>query len=268
MRAHISGASASVGANAVIPFNATLIDTHGTFNTSTYKYTTPVAGLYEIIVDFETASATNNLILINGAVYQRIGPSAAFGSCQALANLVAGTTIEVWSNNVGTISYTGTNQSTTFSVKRLSGPSVIAASESVSALYTGAPPTGTLTNAYNTTTFGTKVKDTHNAYSSGTYTVPVSGCYSISALASMSATYAAGSIASLGVYINGVQSHVGFLSLANATTGYLVPQVNVHSVPLLAGDLVTIRSYNDATTPTFASTASQNRFSIVRTGNY
>lgn len=147
------------------------------------------------------------------------------------------------------------------------GYDAILANQSVCALYTGAPPTGTLTSAYNTTTFGTKRTDTHNAYSSGSYTVPVSGAYSIAAQARHDATYAAGNTGGIGIFIDGVQYETGLVN-AGGAQGSMWPAVSVHGVPLTAGQVVAIACYNNGTTPVFVNNSNQNYFSIVRTGTY
>lgn len=154
-----------------------------------------------------------------------------------------------------------------FNIKRISGPSQIMASDTVAALYTGAPPTGTLTSSYNTTTFGTKVKDTGGNYASGTYTVPISGVYDISAQTGQSATYSLGNVAITGIFIDGVQKYVNVIYAAGAV-GIIYPLVSTKSIPLLAGQLVTIKSYNTGSSAAFTSDATTNYFSIVRSGNY
>jgi hypothetical protein len=257
----------------------TSFDTHGGFNATTGIYTVPVSGKYLVAwnislngnasgVGFSAALKSSTLICYGSSTPNNTSTGiVTTGSC--LVDCVAGDTLKIqgWQNSAATLAYQSTDNGTQLNIERLSGPSVIAASESVSALYIASPPTGTLTNAYNTTTFGTKVKDTHNAYSSGTYTVPVSGCYSISAETRQLATYSLGKFAVIAVYVDGVEKANGALEAAGANT-ILYPAVNVHSLPLLAGQLVTIKCYNDATTPTFGAAPTQNYFSIVRTGQY
>lgn len=48
---------------------------------------------------------------------------------------------------------------------------------------------------------------------------------------------------------------------------YMV-NLSVKSIPLLAGQVVTIRSLSQGTTPTYYSDATTNYFSIIRSGNY
>jgi hypothetical protein len=155
-----------------------------------------------------------------------------------------------------------------FSVKKITGPAQIAASESVSALYTGAPPTGTLDTTYNNIiTFGTKVKDSAGAYASGSYTIPTSGVYDISASVRIAGTFALNNQTGLSIHIGGVSTYQNLIYAGGAVTAMIVP-LSVRSIPLLAGTVITIRAYTQATTPTFASSATDNFFSINRSGNY
>lgn len=241
------------------------IDRAGAWNGT--QYVVPAAGDYVISGSgVMSVAATTIVPYLNGTATSALfSTAAAIGSASSGSALIlgcrAGDLLSLRSNTTLTITV-GAIQ-----VFRLSGPATIAATESISALYTGAPPTGTLAAAYNTTTFATKVKDTHNAYSSGSYTVPVSGCYDISATARQNATYALGSTIAIAVFVDGVQKASNVL-IAAAAIGSAHPSVNVRSLPLLAGQVVTIRCYNGGTTPTFTSAADENYFSITRTGNY
>ena len=139
---------------------------------------------------------------------------------------------------------------------------------SVSALYTGAPPTGTLSAGFNLVTFGTKVKDSHNAYSSGIYTVPVSGTYSISAMTSVSGTRALNTYDQIVIQIDGTTNIAGPFNFSGGAVSGVVMQASILSYPLLAGQTVRINSYTTATGPSWDAVASRNYFSIVKTGNY
>jgi hypothetical protein len=152
-------------------------------------------------------------------------------------------------------------------VERLSGPSQIAASESVSALYTGAPPTGTLNSSPNVVTYGTKVKDSHNAYSGGVYTIPVSGTYDISALYTTSGTYALNDVQYISIYIDGVEKY-RVNTYPPASISQLAMHINVKAIPLLSGQAVAIRSVVTAVSPSFDSSSIKQFFSITRSGNY
>lgn len=248
---------------------------------SSGTYTIKVTGWYDIDTQlYMTATPTVDQTAIvyiyrNGASIKNFTHRYKVASATTMAVGVsdtyyfnAGDTVEIYALNEGTSpSISSSTTQNTFSVVRRSGPAVVAASETVAALYTGAPPTGTLTAGYNTTTFGTKVKDSHAAYSSGSYTIPVSGIYSISAASRHSATYALGSLAAIAVYIDGTQK-ASNVAVAGGACGTLHPSVSINSYPLLAGQVVTIRCFNNGTTPSFTSAADENFFSITRTGNY
>ena len=154
------------------------------------------------------------------------------------------------------------------SISKLSGNPVISATETISALYTGAPPTGTLGAAWNTVTFGTKVKDSHGAYSGGVYTVPASGQYNIEAQYLVSGTWTAGQEVYIGIY-KGATAIKSFGASAHRTGTYnLYVPVSLKGYPLLAGETITIKSFISATTPSYVSSAADNQFSITRSGGY
>jgi len=264
-----------------VTFDTTIFDTTGSFDAVTNKrYNVPTPGFYRITTRLRSAS-TNVLnstyevtIFKNGVFDTSIAsdnPAASNPitlSGSSVLQLVAGDYIEIYLYGAGNNSSSAiTLNSTNLYIEKLSGPAQIAASETVAALYTGAPPTGTLNSSYNTVTYGTKVKDSHNAYSSGSYTVQSSGQYDISASTNQAATYAAGNYVKLAVFVDGTEKYTNY-SIAYGASGNLNVQVAVKSVPLLSGQVVTIRSLNQGTTPTFYSDATTNYFSIVRSGNF
>lgn len=282
-----AGQSISDNTVTIIDFGTKSFDYQAAVTTgASWKYTVQVPGTYvvnaAVLLDnaaWSIAETQQMDLYKNGSFYSTIGLNVVETTTAEKApirgrgtiDLVAGDYIDVriyFNNAANTSKSLITTAGKNFiEIERLSGPSQIAASESVSALYTAAPPTGTLTSAYNTTTFGTKRKDSHNAYSGGTFTVPVSGTYSIQAQARHDATYSAGNTAGIALFINGVQYETGVVNASGAAVT-MWPLLSVHSVPLLAGDLVTIRSYDNGTSPTFGSNSNQNFFSIVKTGNY
>lgn len=134
----------------------------------------------------------------------------------------------------------------------------------VAALYTGRA-TGTFNSSFNITTFPTKVVDTHAAYSSGTYTVPVSGYYDISAYVSAAhASVVAGDYVGMGIFVNGVEKYSNYTFAGSTSNIALNPTNSVKSVPLVAGDLVTIGCLSSGTTPSYANNPTQDVFSIAR----
>ena len=154
------------------------------------------------------------------------------------------------------------------SITRVSGPQAIAATETIGALYTGAPPTGTLNSSFNTITFGTKVKDSHGAYLSGSYTISSSGQYNINSQVAISANFTANNNAAVSIFIDGVEAYTGICRVTASGTTSIFPSINVNSIPLIAGQIITIRCLTDGATPSFLSNGKLNFFSITRSGNY
>lgn len=264
--------SGYVASNQALTANVTNLpltaskDSHVAWTGSTYVV--PVPGDYQLAATL-LANATGGTIqaYVNAAAVKQmmtINTAEYVSSALTLENLKAGDIISFRSNATQTVA----GVSTAFvSISRISGPSQIAASESVSALYTGAPPTGTLNGSLNNVTFGTKVKDSHNAMSGATYTVPVSGTYSVSATVAIIGTRVLGSTDQLNILVNGA-SIASNIQNAGGAIGTQYPLSSVLSYPILAGQTVTVQVATSSTTPSYDSTASRAYFSIIRTGNY
>jgi hypothetical protein len=267
-------ATTVVTANNPIVFTTIGSDVTNSYSTSTGKFTAPVSGFYSVSVFADTTSfvagssiyaSVNNTTsgLSNSRVILGINSVANFPvNGSGIVYALAGQTIDVRPSASFTCAATAS-----LSIQKLAGSQQVLASDSVSALYTGAPPTGTLNGSLNTITFGTKVKDTHNAYSGGSYTVPSSGCYDVSAEVLTAGTFAANSGSTLSVFIDGTEKY-SKISRSAAVNTVCEASINVKSIPLLAGQVLTIRAATDATSPTFNATAAYNFFSITRSGNY
>jgi len=263
--------STTTGTPLIFPTIGT--DTHAGYNSTTGLYTAPVSGYYQVNVEVAAGTfASGNYIYASVNGNTTPGANRPIIAWSLVANgSMSGSGI-VFANAGQTISIRATATLTSadpcnLSIYRLTGPSQIAASESVSALYTGAPPTGTLNGSLNNVTFGTKVKDSHNAMSGATYTVPVSGTYSISATVAIIGTRVLGSTDQLNILVNGA-SIASNIQNAGGAIGTQYPSSSVLSYPILAGQTVTIQVATAATTPSYDSTASRAYFSIIRTGNY
>lgn len=157
-------------------------DTHGAFVTGG-TYTVPVSGDYVATFMAATTSGTPLAqIYKNGALFAKgIGSGVRTIVTVELPGLVAGDLITPRLDTTLTLTSTATD--TLFSINRLSGPSVVAATESVSMGY-NTSVTSTTTGTPTQLAFTVKEWDTHNAFSSNNlYTVPVSGKYLVMASA-------------------------------------------------------------------------------------
>lgn len=275
-------------------YNAPLVDTHASFNSTTGEYTIPVSGTYRVTanVGYET-NATGyryNSIRKNGSVYQYgllISAVATDGnmiSANAIMNCVAGDVIAqyAYQNSGGALNTRPLSGVTSLHIERLSGQSVIAASETVACEYNSSAG-GAIANATDTfIDFGTKESDTHNAVvgagsgNSTTYTntwrfvAPVSGRYQVNALVSIGAS--GGNVLNYSVAIlkNGIGVQLGntyyLLSAAVQSSNYAVT-VN-GTVKCNAGDAISVSAYqNNGASRTMVPNSVWNRVSIVKVGN-
>mgnify|MGYP001567764926 CR=1 FL=1 len=263
------------------------VDTHGAFNNSTGVYTVRVAGLYKVVgqITYATNSTgTRNLqINRNGEplATPRIAtastPGAGPNECTANASSTdfynVGDTIRIYGlqtsgGNLGTSTSGGYNG---FSIERLTGPSAIAASESVNARYsTGAGQS--IPNATETTVvFGTKTKDTHGSFnaSTGVFTAGTPGLYLITGrIAFVNGTtgarfgYVRGTGTLAPVYSGIIGT--GALNPANGSGHYCVISDTVN---MNAGDTLYVNAYQSSG-GAVALTASEqeNYINIVKVG--
>jgi len=182
--------STTFAGSGTINFNKTPVkDSAGAYSSGVY--TVPVAGDYDCSA-FSEISCTGNTgsfvaigFAVNGvqksvnAVKQATNPNLYPYGQTLLTNLKAGDliTVRLWTD-VTSPAFAASSVHN-LSIKRVSGPAVVTATESVGCKYTSS--TTTVGTTGTTVTMPTKVQDTHNAYSTSTglYTVPVSGAYAI-----------------------------------------------------------------------------------------
>jgi hypothetical protein len=263
--------SQAVTANVTnISFTA-VKDSHGAWNGS--QYVVPVSGDYQISGSFvSSALGVTGVIYINGAA--ALGGNALFATSYAngavtggaviIPNLVAGNTITLRSNATNTVT-TGN-----LSISRLSGPSAIAATESVRAIYQTAAGQSIPNNSSTTVVFGTRIRDTHDRMNAatGVYTCPASGGYRVSAsLYWGTAITAIATDVQIQIFKNGVL----YLGNNNPKSGTgSVPITNSGSFPVdcNAGDTIEVRALqNTGSAQTLLTNAVYNWVSIERVGN-
>lgn len=237
-------------------------DTHGGYNISTGEYTVPVSGFYNIsVVGYNPASGSSLDLYINGVIDVRL--------CTIDGNLVRSASVSVKLNagNVITIrsdsnvTYGGTAGGNNFlnsvSIERISGPSQIAASETIAC--TAYLDASFSASADAIIVYDIKDFDTHDAFdlASATYTVPAAGKYRISAQAQDNNN-------STIVYIKKNGSPFCYLTLGTTNA----PVFGATLTSLLAGDTITV--YSNATTSFRGASTNGNyrvnAFSMERIG--
>lgn len=169
-------ASFSATANQPVPFVTQLIDTHSGFVTGG-QYRVPVTGIYDVTVSGNSGGVVNISFYKNAVLdtpnFVTFNPTYSLtGSTSVSA--AAGDLLDVRPGSTQTL---GTE--TRLNISRKSGPSQIAATESVNATYYLS--TGPSLGANTLIPYDGKYIDTHNAYSAGIWTCPVTGIYRLSA---------------------------------------------------------------------------------------
>ena len=263
---------------SVLKFSATSNDTHGGYSTSTGLYTVPVTGFYRVTAQAAMTTSLNGnqsasvYIYKNGAevtqgLYAAAASFTGFTIATNAATTIfcnAGDTLApyVSSSGTGNSVFAGSTFNW-FNVERVSGPAVVAATESVNARYHGA--TATITSSSSAVTYSTGDFDTHSKYSGSTYTVPVSGKYQVNASLNMSGTFSINNYALLSIYKNGSAYSSGDTSAFGSETNLSVFVSDI--VACSAGDTIVIQTQSTGASVTVASSNVYNYFSIARIGN-
>ena len=267
---------ASEGSETRIEFFSKFIDTHDTTTiTSLSKYTAPVSGIYKIsaiLTDISAAGAFAVILKLfkNGAVaanrFSRSDGNASqngiSGSFMAYLNAGDFVDFRIFQNSGSAKSF---GPSSTWSIERLSGPSVIAASETVA--YRGNRTAGNYAtnNSSAVIAFNSTSVDTHNAMntSTGTYTVPVSGIYEVIAKATISALTL--SLHTFDLFMAGEQTQC-FMFQDSTNNNYRTGIVsNIRRMN--AGDQISFSVYSSLASTVICNTALTNSLQIKRIGN-
>jgi len=273
-----TGGSYTSGNTTIVPYNTINFDTHGGMSTSNHNYTVPVSGYYRVTgsalidgVTYTTANVTAISAFVNGSLVVRLCtmPNAATNinlipQGSALLQLNAGDVVDIrYSSTVtGSPTFDTGAQFVYFEMERVSGPSVIAATESVNMRYHAS--TTTVTGTAGAVTFSTKDYDTHNAYSGSTYTVPVSGKYQVNSAIEVLGTFATGNNIVISIYKNGSVYSESILEFPSSTgSTNMVSDI----VQCNAGDTLQIFISSNSTSPSITSAAGRVYFSLARVGN-
>jgi hypothetical protein len=231
-----TGNPASASGGAAIIFPTATYDTHNAYSISTGLYTVPVSGVYQLSGSVNSTAAGGSLMQIykNGSLYSTVGAvnSNGGGPFSGLVQVNAGDTLSIRCNNT-----CDADGSSSLNIQRLSGPSQIAASETVAASYYVS------TNFAATTTtpinFDTKIFDTHGAVTPSAtvwkFTAPTYGIYSISGY------WYSASVVYWRVYKNG-----SYYKNIGGNPSYVSSQFLGH-IELNAGDYIDVRPAANAT---------------------
>lgn len=293
---YTSSASQSIPDNTVTPidFATKEYDTHGMFTagvsynsgagtwSTNPKITIPVPGKYQfrvyILTNGEAWTAGNIhsvRLYKNGSLdkylsYDPLQASLTTNVQDAVAvtaSAVAGDVFDIRyvHNRGGAVVFQNSGTFVWVEVERLSGPAQIAASESVNARYYASATS--ISASLATIVWSTKDFDSHDAMSSGVYTVPVSGVYQVNVGLTFNFTQITNNDDQIEVQKNGtaVFSRIDFATTGNAgAKGYAFGGL----VRALAGDTIRVQALSNQTTPTIRSSNLWNYMTISKVGNY
>lgn len=258
---------AATPSSSVLNYNTKLVDTHNSVTTGagSWVYKAPVSGLYYLSAGFyagTSAQQHNVHILKNGTTvaYSFGNDTSTYAqtiTASTVVSLVSGDTIQVktdWSDALIN-TQPGLNLFTAF---KLTGPSVIAASEIVSLSYNASATA--ISGSLATIVFTNQAYDSHGAMVAGIVTAPRSGLYSVKAALALSGTFADNDLSVIEIQKNGTAvARVKKYAVGSETQQDMILDADMNCV---AGDLIRIQVSSAATAPTIVSSTSENYISV------
>jgi hypothetical protein len=288
-RAYTTSARTVNNTTPTIIFENVDKDSHGSYNASTGVYTVPVSGDYVISGQMRIGPLTmtagaffgfsvkvdgvysvrNHYTSFRAVTTSSAGNYAEDAGSVLIPNLRAGQTLSVgaWGDNATSTFTDGAN---TFCIQRISGPSVVASTETVAMRVNTATNNIPYGSTSTSAIFSVVEYDTHGAYSTATgrFTAPVSGRYRVSAACEFNGITTTNYPYMLYVFKNSSQhAHGGMVQKNSGATVFMSYS---DSVQLNAGDTIRIAPFQ-ADVPSLAraltGNAQRNYFSIERVGN-
>jgi len=248
-----------------VVMTTSVFDTHGAYNTSTGAYVAPVSGYYSIggVLSITVANSCSFVAYVDASSRVALGSisnSVGF-PLSGVVYLNAGQSLTIRADTTVTLN----NVRNAISINRLSGPSAIAASETVA--FSGTNTAGTAITGATITKipFPTIQINTHGSFVTDTFTVPSSGLYQVDG----QLLFVAGGSLNTGtvqvyIYKNGSSIAQGF-SVAFGSTIIHSAKTSI-LIRCVAGDTLDLRG-RITNTGTLDTTVGVNLFNISRVGN-
>jgi hypothetical protein len=245
--------SSQTGTAINVSFSSVTYDKSGSYSGGTF--TAPVTGLYSVkcaaLVNAVTLSTTQFLqIVINkngsGQSYNIVFGNGGSNKYLAIhsdeVSLNAQDTVSVTVNCSVSVTLDGTANNFV-AIERLSGPAVVAASESVNARYTNSAGTA-ITTTPTALSFPTLTYDSHSAWSGTTFTAPTTGRYSVKVrVTSTSGAWGAANYLEADIYKNGGLYSELAVDFTDAAVTRALSAGGSDEVPLNGGETMQIKVY-------------------------
>lgn len=257
-----------------ITFSTSNYETHGAWNGTTF--TAPVGGIYQFqgMISITTSTAIDLFLWKNGVktfmVTENRGVTTSVFGFSGTLQLNAGETMNLRSDTGCTLNNSATNHF--INISRLSGPSAIAASETVAAKYYRTA-TQSIPNVTDTVSnLDQKEYDTHGAVTTGAawkFLVPISGKYRISTQQQFTnAAYAANKTFYAKLRKNGTTDVAKGSVAATTGFGFYPSSAIVVDIQLNAGDYLDVTVYQDTgSAVNLTSSSIESWFCAHRIGN-
>lgn len=277
LRRGASSQTMSGASDVKLAFNVAISDSHGAFSTSLNRYAVPVSGTYtsNAFLFFGTTATSVTLpiyVYKNGTYLRQIGIVTTSTTLNTTAQVSfldtanAGDFYELFLNpqsqTVNLISDATIIGGSQWNINRLSGPAVVAATETVAfkANTTATTAIGAEANYLPATT----VFDSHAAYNSATgYTIPVSGLYRFKAQAIIQS--AINNLFVVRIQQDGTTVANGTTIITPISAAYTVATDTI--IRCVAGQVIRARVLSTAGSATLDGIAASNFFEGFRIGN-
>lgn len=256
-----------------INYDTRVYDTHNAVTTSAtdWRFTAPESGYYAVSISNNYASGSTSGVYLyrNGSVVETVAgagvANGVTGNGSTTVFLSAGDYIAFNNASGSTSTLTASTNLNYVVIQKIQSPQQLAASETVAFRATTA--TATVTSSLSDVSWSVVADNTHGAFVSPNFTVPVAGRYSVSAQifagwasATINQTY------QIALLVNGSQV-ANDITYAQITGGTNVTvKINLHDLVLAAGAVVKLQVAGTMTSPGINPSATQNYFSMIRVG--
>jgi hypothetical protein len=260
-----AGTARATGATYTLAYATKDFDTHTTISSG--QWTAPVAGKYSVSANLYLTGVINsggeiqlfvrkngtNAYLVDAKTYDNANTRAFVLSGSVTLDLTAGDYIEVrfFNNSGASLTQSSSAGYNNLSIERISGPSVIAASELVAAAYRTNTGQTCTSGSFKLIDFEDRDFDTHSAVTTGAswkFTAPAAGKYRVSGnvLIQAAAGWEAGESLQLALFKNGsAVTNIG-QAIQTASHSQALAVGGSCLVALNAGDYIDLRVFQDS----------------------